>query len=138
MDWAGITTLQRAGWSFGAHTANHVRLAATHGAELDDELRRPMAELRARLGLAELVLAYPYGQRADISDEALAIARDAGYVAVLSDFGGDARPSAAETWQWRRWDIGGDHATLAWRTQVRGADLTRWRHLVASGPAVPR
>lgn len=133
MGWQELLALRRAGWSIGAHTANHVRLSAVVGAELDDELRRPMRELRDRLGLSEVALAYPFGQRTDISPEALVLARSLGYTAVLSDFGGDARGPESDEWQWRRWDIGGDHPTLSWRTQVHGVDLTRFRHLVPDG-----
>lgn len=129
MGWDELRSLQRMGWSFGAHTANHVRLSETTGSRLRDEIRRPLHELRARFSLDALTLAYPFGQPGDISPAALAEARASGYAAVFSDYGGDARATPDAEFEWRRWDIGGDHATLAWRTQVRGFDLRRWRHL---------
>ncbi len=137
MTWEQLAALQTTGWSIGAHTANHVRLSACSGAQLRTELHDPIRVLRERLGLDRVALAYPFGQPADITPEAVAAAQDAGYRACFSDFGGDNRTDGATTFQFRRIDIGGDHATLSWRAQVRGFELGKFRRMRPSGNASP-
>ena len=128
MDWGELATLKTAGWSFGTHTANHVRLSESSGATLVREIEAPIAALREQLGVSAQVLAYPFGGRGDISDVALDAVRRAGQSTVFSNFGGENETGSTE-FVLRRFDVGGDHEPLAWRCMVRGIDLRRWKRL---------
>lgn len=122
MTWEEVAELRAAGWSVGAHTATHARLSACDGTTLRYELDAPRVALRSRLGLERVALAYPFGGRADITPEAVALARELGYTAVLSDFGGD-NAVPADLFGLCRIELGGDHDTLMWKARVRGIDF---------------
>jgi len=126
MTWGEVAELRAAGWSFGAHGATHARLSACDADALRYELEAPLAALRSRLGLERVSLAYPFGGRADITPEALALARARGYTACLSDFGGQNTPPA-DPFALRRIELGGDHDTLMWKARVCGIDFGAWR-----------
>jgi peptidoglycan/xylan/chitin deacetylase (PgdA/CDA1 family) len=126
MTWTQVAELRRSGWTIGAHTANHVRLSECHDGCLRRELDEPLQALRQRVGMEGVTLAYPFGQPGDMSEEALEAARRAGYRACFSDFGGDNLPGAG-SFAYRRIDIGGAHATLAWKVMVHGFDFRGWR-----------
>jgi len=126
MSWDELKTLRAEGWTIGAHTASHARLARCTGEALRREVVEPAAVLRRELGLGDVAMAYPFGARDDISDEAKALVRESGYVACLSNFGGD-NTLPTDLMEVRRIDIGGDHAELGWKAWVHGCDLSRWR-----------
>ncbi|HEV2178797.1 MAG TPA: polysaccharide deacetylase family protein [Gemmatimonadaceae bacterium] len=69
----------------GSHTWSHPNLAALDAATLEDELRRPLAWLRARYERVLPVLTYPYGLQSDAVQRAAAAA---GYEAALCIDGG--------------------------------------------------
>lgn len=61
VDWATARALQAAGFTCGAHTVTHPRLAQLPTAECRDELRRSRDLLEAQLGSEVAHLAYPFG-----------------------------------------------------------------------------
>ena len=52
------------------------------------ELVESRDTLRERLALGEIIFAYPFGDRSDMSRQALELVKDAGYVGCLSAYGG--------------------------------------------------
>jgi peptidoglycan/xylan/chitin deacetylase (PgdA/CDA1 family) len=92
-------------FTFGAHTWTHPNLARLTPAELDDELRRPLAWLRARFGNTAPLLAYPYGLRTKAVAEA---ARSAGYERAFLIEGGwmkSAATMATSSFEVPRWNV---------------------------------
>jgi peptidoglycan/xylan/chitin deacetylase (PgdA/CDA1 family) len=71
--------------ALGSHTWSHPNLAALPGPDLYEELRRPLEWLSTRFDRTESILAYPYGQ---LSNAAVATARDVGYRAAVGIAGG--------------------------------------------------
>ena len=69
----------------GAHTWTHPNLAALHGEEFEEELRRPLTWLHQRFERVMPWIAYPYGL---VSPEAEAAVERAGYEAGLLVAGG--------------------------------------------------
>jgi folate-dependent phosphoribosylglycinamide formyltransferase PurN/peptidoglycan/xylan/chitin deacetylase (PgdA/CDA1 family) len=126
MGWEELQALCDQGWTVGAHTISHARLARCRGETLRREVVEPVAAIRGKLGQRAIALAYPFGGRDDIQEEGRCLVRDTGYVACLSNFGGENHPPA-DLMDVRRIDIGGDHAELGWKTWVHGCDLKRWR-----------
>jgi peptidoglycan/xylan/chitin deacetylase (PgdA/CDA1 family) len=126
MDWRAVGALRDAGWAIGAHSATHARLSAVSGGALGREVDGALAILRERLGGGPVAMAYPYGGRADISAEARERIRAVGYSACFNDvFGENASP--ADLFDISRIELGGDHATLAWKRHAHGISLERWR-----------
>lgn len=127
MDWTELAALHSSGWGIGAHTATHRRLSECAPEEYRRELDAPLAELRKRLGLTDVDIAYPYGGPRDINARALEAITRAGYRACLSNFGGENFPGAA-LMSVKRFDIGGSHHDpLTWRARAHGLDLRALR-----------
>jgi len=126
MGWDELKALCDAGWTIGAHTVSHARLAGCTGETLRREVVEPGATIRGKLGRRVLAMAYPFGAQDDISAEGKALVRESGYEACLSNFGGE-NGAHTDLMEVRRIDIGGDHDALGWRAWVHGCDLTRWR-----------
>ena len=127
MGWPVLKALHHRGWHIGSHTASHARVSTIHGDALLQELLTPRSALRENIAPAPVAFAYPYGAREDVSAEAVELARRSGYVAVLSDFGGENAPHRAEKFFLRRIDIGGAHDALMWRAMIDGLDFDSWR-----------
>src|SRR2546430_12171699 len=126
MGWDELRTLCEEGWSVGAHTVSHARLAQCDGETLRREVFEPVATIRGSLGQHVVALAYPFGGPGDIREDGRSLVREAGYVACLSNFGGENHPPA-DLMHVRRIDIGGDHDDLGWKAWTHGCDLSRWR-----------
>ncbi len=125
MGWDEVKALCDEGWTVGAHTVSHARLAGCAGEALRREVLEPVATIRSRLARRSVTMAYPFGRRHDISEDARTLVRDCGYAACLSNFGGENYPPG-DLMDVRRIDIGGDHADLGWKAQVHGCDLSHW------------
>ena len=61
MTWRQIEGLHAKGWAIEAHSVTHPDLRTLSADALDDELGRPVDDIRRRIGVAPTVLAYPYG-----------------------------------------------------------------------------
>jgi len=89
----GVT--RHAGITLGSHTWTHPNLARLTGAELRDELSRPLVWLRERFGSVVPWLSYPYGF---VTPAVEAGAREAGYTAALALGGGPFAPARVNRW----------------------------------------
>lgn len=126
MEWRDLDALHAAGWSIGAHTITHPRLSRCDGPTLERELGEPITLIAERFGPNAVPFAYPFGGTEDITAFARRLVEGVGYSVCLSDFGGENIPPG-DPFRMRRIELGGDHATLAWRVRVQGLDLQNWR-----------
>ena len=83
------------GITLGSHTWTHPNLARLTGAELQEELRRPLAWLRERFTSVIPWLSYPYGLATPSVETAV---REAGYTAALALGGGWFASSRVNPW----------------------------------------
>ena len=84
-----IRELARAGIEIGAHTRTHLDLGCTSDRDvLFDELVGARRELQAMTDTEIRYFAFPYGQHANLNPRAFEIAREVGYEAVCSAYGG--------------------------------------------------
>ena len=88
MNWDHLRELSARGFTIGSHTASHIDCALRTQAEVRGELEESRDTLRKELGIEKLLFAYPYGGKHNITPEALAEVRRAGYVGCLSAYGG--------------------------------------------------
>jgi glycosyltransferase involved in cell wall biosynthesis len=72
------------------------------------------------------VLAYPFGGRDDITTDGVLAAKEAGYSALVSNFGGENVPGD-DPFCTRRIDLGGDHDAVMWQAAALGLDLSKWK-----------
>jgi peptidoglycan/xylan/chitin deacetylase (PgdA/CDA1 family) len=84
-----IRWLAGCGIEIGAHTRTHANLGAvTDPAQLADEIVVAKREVEELSGRRCRFMAFPYGQPCNMSPQAFRLAREAGYDAVCSAYGG--------------------------------------------------
>jgi peptidoglycan/xylan/chitin deacetylase (PgdA/CDA1 family) len=88
LSWEHVEEMKERGFVIGSHTVSHANLAAVSEAEVEHELTESRDTLRRRLGLEDLLFAYPFGGRANVTDRVLELVRACGYKACFSAYGG--------------------------------------------------
>jgi peptidoglycan/xylan/chitin deacetylase (PgdA/CDA1 family) len=88
MTWDHLRTMHAHGFTIGSHTVHHVDCARTERTELRRELVESRDRLRAELGLDEVLFAYPFGRRENMTPEALEVVKGVGYACCCSAYGG--------------------------------------------------
>ncbi|HWB09119.1 MAG TPA: polysaccharide deacetylase family protein [Pirellulales bacterium] len=84
-----LRALAAAGIEIGAHTRTHCNLGKIdHPDQLHDEVIAAGADLAAALGRRVRYFAFPFGQYADLNESVFKTARQAGYEAICSAYGG--------------------------------------------------
>ncbi|WBX86004.1 polysaccharide deacetylase family protein [Sphingosinicella microcystinivorans] len=121
MNWDQIREMQAEGLTFGSHTVNHINLAKSEPGLVEKELLASRATLERELGLGEVMFAYPFGKRADITPERLEQVKAAGYVANCSAYGG-VNSREIDPWNIRRQGV--DHS---YDVPAIAAKLAGWK-----------
>lgn len=85
---AEIRSLARAGVELGAHTRTHADLAKVDSLQLIDEIVGSKHDLEEMTGQSVKYFAFPFGQPQHLTSEAFQVARDAGFAAVCTAYGG--------------------------------------------------
>ena len=88
MTWEQVRSLLRRGFDIGAHTMSHVDLGQVSTDDAHAQITGSREVLRERLDTQIDLFAYPFGQRANITEENRALVREAGYRCCASCFGG--------------------------------------------------
>ncbi len=86
---AQLRSMADGGVEIGAHTRTHADVGRLHNPrELYDEVAGSGRDLEQALGRAVRYFAFPYGQAANMNPASFQIAREHGYLAVCSAYGG--------------------------------------------------
>ncbi len=88
MRWDHLRKMCKAGFTIGSHSVSHIDCAAEREKIVRDELAHSLADLRRELGLRDVLFAYPYGGRKNMTPQRLELVKHAGYCACLSAYGG--------------------------------------------------
>jgi peptidoglycan/xylan/chitin deacetylase (PgdA/CDA1 family) len=88
MSWDNVAQLRQRGYLVGSHSQSHRTLSLLGADELACELSGSYGDLRARGGVPQLGLAYPFGQAAHYNSDVIAAARDAGYAYAVTAISG--------------------------------------------------
>ena len=88
LNWDEAREMSRGGMAIGSHTHSHHVLSQLEPERQCEELSESRAILKEKLGIEADVLAYPVGRKASFLDRTQRIARDAGYRAAFSSYGG--------------------------------------------------
>lgn len=91
LTWNQIRYWSRNGCEFGSHTQNHFDCGSTDRKKLEEEILGSKNLMEFRLGETVRFFAFPFGDRCNVSSEAMRLAVSA-YEHVLSDFGGENLP----------------------------------------------
>ena len=125
MTWPQLRHMKELGFTIGSHTVTHLNCA-----ESDlDHVRRELIEskdiLTRKLGLTEVMFAYPYGRRSDMTPQVLELIKRLGYVACASGHGGYVLGDI-NRYDIPRTNINCIYSTLAFRARLEG--LARRSH----------
>jgi methionyl-tRNA formyltransferase len=88
MNWNHLRQMSDWGFTIGSHSVSHVDCAAEEEETVRSELEQSKADLQNKLGLDEVLFAYPYGGRGNMTPERLELVKQAGYAGCLSAYGG--------------------------------------------------
>ncbi|MGA2535665.1 MAG: polysaccharide deacetylase family protein [Terracidiphilus sp.] len=106
LSWEEAREMTRCGMKIGSHTHSHTVLSQLSPAQQLEELTKSGTILKERLGAKAEVLAYPVGSRHSFNDETKRIAREAGYRAAFSFYGGTNQRANTSPYDIKRIFIG--------------------------------
>jgi hypothetical protein len=116
LNWDEAREMISAGMTIGSHTHSHAVLTQLDPAQQRHDLIQARSLLREHLNIEADVLAYPVGAQSSISIQTQQSARDAGYRAAFSSYGGTNLTGATNPYDIKRVGVGCQSAT---RFQVR-------------------
>jgi peptidoglycan/xylan/chitin deacetylase (PgdA/CDA1 family) len=87
MTWDQLRRMRDQGFTIGSHSVSHIDCASEHEDVVKAELSTSLADLKRELGSSEVIFAYPYGSRDNMTPARLELVKQAGYVACLSAYG---------------------------------------------------
>ena len=106
LTWEQITELSNDPLcTIGSHTMSHCRLTITDIVSLQYELGESKKILEQHIGKPVEHLSYPYGWKTDVSDEAIAFAKEIGYRTALRSFGGLVRKQDTDLFNIKRMQV---------------------------------
>ncbi|MGD0858644.1 MAG: polysaccharide deacetylase family protein [Terracidiphilus sp.] len=111
LSWDEAREMIRGGMVIGSHTHSHHVLSQLEPERQLEELSRSRAILKEQLGTEADVLAYPVGGKASFTGQTQELARDAGYRAAFSFYGGTNLPGKTSRYDLNRIGVGGQ----SWR-----------------------
>jgi peptidoglycan/xylan/chitin deacetylase (PgdA/CDA1 family) len=123
LTWDDLRLMQAEGFEIGSHTIYHTNMGSAEPATIEYEVRESLAMLNRELGDKPRAFSFPWGKPQDLSEPAIEIARQAGYYAAVSAYGG-ANTRGANLFNIRRMDVGnGEMSKFAVRARLAGLDM---------------
>lgn len=116
LNWSEAAAMRRSGMTIGSHTLTHRILAQLPEAEQARELKLSRAAIELQLGGAITALAYPVGSTTAFTSTTEQLARDTGYKACMSFYGGINRSENLQPMNLLRTSVEPD--PLMFRNQV--------------------
>ena len=107
LNWDEAREMRKGGMAIGSHTHSHHVLSQLEPDRQYEELSKSRAILKEQLGVEADVLAYPVGGRSSFTDQTQMIAREAGYRAAFSYYGGTNLPGNTSPYDVNRIAMGG-------------------------------
>ena len=107
LDWTEAREMIAGGMAIGSHTHSHCVLSQLPPESQREELSQSRNILRDKLGIAARALAYPVGGKTSFTAETQDAARQAGYRAAFSFYGGTNLPNGINPYNVNRIGVGG-------------------------------
>jgi peptidoglycan/xylan/chitin deacetylase (PgdA/CDA1 family) len=123
MSWDQVRELKRAGMDVGAHTFNHPVLSRLPEDAQRYELTRSRQRLEAETGAPVRLMAYPVGGRDAFTEVTKGLARDVGYRAAFSYYGGFNGPGDADLFDLRRVSVERSDSMATFRFRASTSNL---------------
>ncbi|MCF6217831.1 MAG: polysaccharide deacetylase family protein [Gammaproteobacteria bacterium] len=88
MTWEQVEQMHQLDFTIGSHTVSHINCAKDDKDLVIAELIKSKEDLEDRLSLSEMIFAYPFGKKNDITPDILEEVKKQGYTGCLSAYGG--------------------------------------------------
>ncbi len=88
MNWHQLRDMRDRGFTIGSHSVSHIDCAAVPEDLVIRELAQSRDDIRRELAYDNVIFAYPYGGRINMTAARLQLVRQAGYRGCLSAYGG--------------------------------------------------
>lgn len=119
MTWDQLRQMRQQGFGIGAHTVTHLNCGLASVEDVRRELVESYEVLQHELGVKDLMFAYPFGGRRDMTAAVREEVRRAGYTACLSAYGG-ANRGPIDPFNILRVGIGGGLSLRGFRARIDG------------------
>ena len=119
MTWEQLRRMKDLEFTIGSHTVTHLNCAKSDIDAVRRELVESRDTLREELALDEIVFASPFGGQTDISQQALDLVKDVGYIGCLSAYGGHIAGDI-DPYDVPRMAISYNFSMLAFRARLEG------------------
>ena len=123
MSWDQIRELKRGGMEIGAHTYDHPVLSRLSEEAQSRELWRSKQRLESETGRPIRVMAYPVGKHDCFTAVTQRVARNAGYRAAFSYYGGFNRRGRVDAFDLKRISVERHHSFPMFRWRASMSDL---------------
>ena len=107
------------GFVIGSHTVTHLDCGAADKDTVRRELIESRDSLKQNLGLDEVIFAYPFGGRANMTIPVIQMVRELGYIGCLSAYGGYTS-GRIDPYNIERVAINCNFSMLAFRSRLEG------------------
>ena len=88
MNWKQIAHMKQLGFTIGSHTVTHINCAKDDAGKVREEIIKSKETIEDRLGIKEVMFAYPFGKMEDMNNEILEYVKKAGYIGCVSAYEG--------------------------------------------------
>ena len=120
LTWEDLRRLERQGFEIGSHTVEHADLGSADYRTICREVRGSLDDLNLQLRPRPRAFSFPWGKPENMSEQAVAAVKEAGYYAAASAYGG-SNGRNTDIFNIRRIDVGNGHLSrLAFRARVAG------------------
>lgn len=106
LDWDEAREMIAGGMAIGSHTHSHTVLSQLAPEQQRHDLAQSRALLKEQLGIDAHALAYPVGGKGAFSRETQQLARESGYRAAFSFYGGTNLPGTSRPYDIKRVGVG--------------------------------
>jgi peptidoglycan/xylan/chitin deacetylase (PgdA/CDA1 family) len=117
LDWEEARAMLQGGMAIGSHTCSHTILSHLDADAQMRELSASREQIKERLGIEATTIAYPVGGASCFTSETERMARDCGYRAAFSFYGGVSRPPITNRYDVKREGVG-DQSWERFRVQA--------------------
>jgi peptidoglycan/xylan/chitin deacetylase (PgdA/CDA1 family) len=126
-----LVALTQCGFDVGAHTVNHTDLGQCSHQEATAEIVESKNQLERWLHRSVTLFSYPYGERRNISRDAINIVRRSGYEALFSAYGGYVGADS-DLYDLPRWSMSGRFRPIDFLMEIEGLSIAAWRRRLSS------
>lgn len=88
MTWENLVEMKEHGFVIGSHTVTHINCGKHNKQKVKEEIEESLETIKHKLNIENVIFAYPFGKKDDITEEIREFVKKCGYTGCLSAYGG--------------------------------------------------